>query len=140
GKVYGGGAATIARQTGAPEDDIRRAMAAYDRVCPEIRRMSNRWQREAHETVMVHVSATGRRLPLDRTPTYAVVDCACARHAACHGCVRQGLSGDPAHVEPLAARSVRDWHGPRVRDRSPAASGPEAHVRSRQLRVPERCA
>ena len=77
GKVYGGGAATIQRQTGAPMDEVRSALAAYDRVYPEVKRMSNRWQREAFETGMVHVSVTGRRLPLDRDRTYAVVNYAC---------------------------------------------------------------
>jgi DNA polymerase-1 len=77
GKVYGGGAATIARQTGAPMDDVQRAIRAYDSVYPEIKRASSRWQREARDTGMVHVSATGRRLPLDRDRTYAVVNYAC---------------------------------------------------------------
>lgn len=77
GKVYGGGAATISRQTGAPIADVQRAIAAYDRIYPEIKRASNRWQREARHTGMVHVSATGRRLPLDRDRTYAVVNYAC---------------------------------------------------------------
>jgi DNA polymerase-1 len=77
GKVYGGGATTIARQTGAPMDDVQRAIAAYDRVYPEIKRASSRWQREARGSGMVHVSATGRRLPLDRDRTYAVVNYAC---------------------------------------------------------------
>jgi DNA polymerase-1 len=77
GKVYGGGAATIARQTGAPIADVQRAISAYDRVYPEIKRASGRWQREARATGMVHVSATGRRLPLDRDRTYAVVNYAC---------------------------------------------------------------
>ena len=57
--------------------EVRAALAAYDRVYPEVRRMSNRWQREAYETGMVHVSVTGRRLPLDRKRTYAVVNYAC---------------------------------------------------------------
>ncbi|WP_424213179.1 DNA polymerase [Streptomyces sp. BI20] len=77
GKVYGGGLATIQRQTGAPVDEVRAAMAAYDRVYPEVKRASVRWQREAFQTGMVHVSATGRRLPLDRDRTYAVVNYAC---------------------------------------------------------------
>jgi DNA polymerase-1 len=77
GKVYGGGAATISRQTGAPMADVQRAISAYDRVYPEIKRASARWQREARHTGMVHVSATGRRLPLDRDRTYAVVNYAC---------------------------------------------------------------
>jgi DNA polymerase-1 len=89
GKVYGGGAATIQRQTGAPMEEVRRALAAYDRVYPEIKRMSNRWQREAYETGMVHVSVTGRRLPLDRERTYAVVNYAC--QSAARDCLGQSL-------------------------------------------------
>jgi DNA polymerase-1 len=89
GKVYGGGAATISRQTGAPIEDVRRAMAAYDRVYPEVRRMSNAWQREAYETGMVHVSVTGRRLPLDRDRTYAVVNYGV--QSAARDCLGQSL-------------------------------------------------
>lgn len=77
GKVYGGGAATIARQTGAPIEDVQRAIAAYDKVYPEIKRAGTRWQREARSTGMVHVSVTGRILPLDRDRTYAVTNYAC---------------------------------------------------------------
>jgi DNA polymerase-1 len=89
GKVYGGGAATIQRQTGAPMEEVKRALAAYDRVYPEVRRMSNRWQREAYETGMVHVSVTGRRLPLDRERSYAVVNYAC--QSAARDCLGQSL-------------------------------------------------
>ncbi|MGW4986294.1 DNA polymerase [Streptomyces mirabilis] len=89
GKVYGGGAATVSRQTGAPLEDVKRAMAAYDRVYPEVRRMSNRWQREAYETGMVHVSVTGRRLPLDRERTYAVVNYGV--QSAARDCLGQSL-------------------------------------------------
>jgi DNA polymerase-1 len=77
GKVYGGGVATIARQTGATEAEIARAVAEYDRVFPEIKRASSRWQREARHTGLVTVSVTGRRLPLDRHRTYAVVNYQC---------------------------------------------------------------
>lgn len=89
GKVYGGGAATVSRQTGAPIEDVKRAMAAYDRVYPEIRRMSNAWQREAYDTGMVHVSVTGRRLPLDRERTYAVVNYGV--QSAARDCLGQSL-------------------------------------------------
>ncbi|MHC0429246.1 DNA polymerase [Streptomyces sp. O3] len=77
GKVYGGGISTLARQTGASEEEIRRAVNAYDRTFPEIRRASARWQREARATGMVTVSATGRRMPLDRDRAYAVVNYQC---------------------------------------------------------------
>ncbi|WP_030244167.1 DNA polymerase [Streptomyces sp. NRRL S-350] len=77
GKVYGGGVRTLARQTGASEEEIRRAVAAYDRLYPEIRRSTARWQREARANGMVAVSATGRRLPLDRDRVYAVTNYLC---------------------------------------------------------------
>src|SRR5690606_21426431 len=40
GKVYGGGAATLSRQTGAPLDAVKNAIAEYDRVYPEVKRFS----------------------------------------------------------------------------------------------------
>ena len=77
GKVYGGGAATISRQTGAPLADVRRAVAAYDRLYPEIKRASRAWQREALATGCVHISVTGRRLPVDRARMYSIMNYAC---------------------------------------------------------------
>ncbi|MCW7984071.1 DNA polymerase [Streptomyces platensis subsp. clarensis] len=76
-KIFGGGAETTSRQTGAPVEAVRSAMVTYDRVYPEIKRASNRWQREAFANGMVTVSRTGRRLPLDRDRTYAVVNYQC---------------------------------------------------------------
>ncbi|WP_030779293.1 DNA polymerase [Streptomyces sp. NRRL S-920] len=77
GKIYGGGVATLARQTGATEAETRRAVSEYERAFPEIRRASARWQREARATGMVTVSATGRLMPLDRDRMYAVVNYQC---------------------------------------------------------------
>ncbi|MER7922133.1 DNA polymerase [Streptomyces sp. NPDC096057] len=74
GVVYGGGAATIQRQTGAPMEEVKRAVAAYHRTYPEVRRAANKWQREAFRNGMVTTSVTGRRLPLDRDRTYAVTN------------------------------------------------------------------
>ncbi len=88
-KVYGGGVRTAARQTGASEEAMARAFAEYDRLYPEIKRASRRWQREAYESGMVFVSATGRRLPLDRDRTYAVVNYAC--QSVARDCLGQAL-------------------------------------------------
>ncbi|MFJ8472148.1 DNA polymerase [Kitasatospora sp. NPDC094011] len=77
GKVYGGGAQTISRQSGVPVEDVQRAIRAYDRLYPEIKRAARRWQREAMETGMVSISVTGRRLPLDRDRIYAVTNYMC---------------------------------------------------------------
>lgn len=117
GKVYGGGVATIARQTGATEAEIAQAVAAYDREFPEIKRASNRWQREARANGMVHVSVTGRILPLDRDRTYAVVNYAC--QSAARDCLGQALIHAkergllpylrlPIHDEMLASAPKRE--------------------------------
>jgi DNA polymerase-1 len=74
GKVYGGGAATVSRQTGAPLDAVQRAMAAYDRVYPEVGRAAKDWRIKAFNNGMTAVSVTGHLLPLDRDRTYAVTN------------------------------------------------------------------
>lgn len=89
GKIYGGGVTTLARQSGAPEDDVQRATTAYDRLYPEIRRASKRWAREAYQNGMVFESATGRRLPLDRDRAYAIVNYAC--QSVARDCLGQSL-------------------------------------------------
>ncbi|AZQ70277.1 DNA polymerase [Streptomyces luteoverticillatus] len=74
GKIFGGGASGVARMTGADEGAVRSAMRTYDHVFPEIKRASNTWQREAMANGMITTTVTGRRLPLDRDRTYAVVN------------------------------------------------------------------
>jgi DNA polymerase-1 len=112
GKVYGGGAETLARQTGSEEFEMQRVMDAYDRVFPEIRRASSKWQRQALNNGDVFVSITGRRLPLDRWRRYAVVNYACQSTArdvlgqAMLNCEEAGLMEYmrlPIHDELLAS-------------------------------------
>jgi DNA polymerase-1 len=74
GKVYGGGAAGVARLTGAPEDDIRIAMEAYDRTFPGIKRYSRKLIRQAQSGIMEVVTPIGRRLPLDPDRLYAATN------------------------------------------------------------------
>jgi DNA polymerase-1 len=107
GKVYGGGVGTVARQTGAPEQEIRVAFAEYDRVFPEIKRASTRWQREARATGLVTVSATGRRLPLDRNRMYAVVNYQC--QSAARDVLGQAmLNMEKADLLPLMRLPIHD--------------------------------
>ncbi|MGW6754554.1 DNA polymerase [Streptomyces sp. NPDC055006] len=107
GKVYGGGYKGVARQTGADPEDMRRTFAEYDRVFPEIKRKSNRWQREALETGMVHLSVTGRRLPLDRDRLYAVVNYAC--QSVARDCLGQSLINmDKAGLLPYMRLPIHD--------------------------------
>lgn len=77
GKVYGGGAATLARQTGAPIDAVRAAIAEYDRVYPEVKRYGRKLQARAEFGKREVVTASGRHLPLDRDRLYSAVNYVC---------------------------------------------------------------
>jgi len=74
GKVYGGGAATLSRQTGAPIDGVRHAIAEYDRVYPEIKRYSARLQKRAEYGKKEVITVSGRHLPLDRDRLYSATN------------------------------------------------------------------
>lgn len=74
GKVYGGGATTVARQTGAPIDKIRVAMAAYDETFPGIKRYGRRLQSSAEYGIREVITPSGRHLPLDRDRLYAATN------------------------------------------------------------------
>lgn len=71
GVAYGGGAATIARQTGAPFSEVKRALDAFNRTYHEIKQYGARLQNEAFGNSMVVKSATGRRLVIDRDRAYS---------------------------------------------------------------------
>lgn len=74
GKVFGGGAPTLARQTGAPIDLVREAIAKYDSVYPEIKKFSRMLQRKAEYGKREVVTVSGRHLPLDKDRLYAAVN------------------------------------------------------------------
>jgi DNA polymerase I len=74
GKVYGGGAATISRQTGTDEDAVREALKAYDRTFPGIRRYSTQLVNTAKAGCMEVITPIGRRLPLDEDRLYAATN------------------------------------------------------------------
>lgn len=74
GKVYGGGAATISRQTGADRDAVTVALKAYDRTFPGIRRYSTQLVNSAKQGLLEVVTPIGRRLPLDEDRLYAATN------------------------------------------------------------------
>ena len=74
GKVYGGGAETLSRQTGAPIEQVREAIAAYDRVFPGIKRYAKRLQSRAEYGKKEVVTVSGRHLPLDRDRLYSATN------------------------------------------------------------------
>jgi DNA polymerase-1 len=74
GKVYGGGAVTLSRQTGAPLADVKVAVAEYDRAFPGIKAYGRRLQRGANYGGNEVVTPFGRHLPLDRDRAYAATN------------------------------------------------------------------
>lgn len=74
GKVYGGGAATIQRQTGADMPAVKGALAAYDATFPGIKQYADYLQRLTGYGSRPVITPTGRRLPLDRDRTYAATN------------------------------------------------------------------
>lgn len=74
GRVYGGGAATLARQTGADYETAQHASREYDRVYPEVKRFGRLLQRKAEYGKREVVTVTGRHLPLDKDRLYAATN------------------------------------------------------------------
>jgi DNA polymerase-1 len=74
GKVYGGGKATVSRQTGVPEHEVAPAMAAYDSTFPGIKRYGRKLQNRAEYGRREVVTPAGRHLPLDRDRLYAATN------------------------------------------------------------------
>lgn len=74
GKVYGGGAGSVARLTGADEEGVRAAMKAYDQTFPGIRRYSQKLIRQAKSGMLEVITPIGRRLPLDEDRLYAATN------------------------------------------------------------------
>src|SRR5690606_5334836 len=74
GKVYGGGATTLARQTGAPEHQVASAIRAYDRAYRGVASWSKLLAAKARANGYVVRTPAGRNLPLDRDRVYACVN------------------------------------------------------------------
>lgn len=74
GKVYGGGAVTLSRQTGAPIAQVREVIAAYDATFPGIKRYGKKLQQRAEYGKREVVTPSGRHLPLDRDRLYSATN------------------------------------------------------------------
>ncbi|MFD8595419.1 DNA polymerase [Kitasatospora sp. NPDC059646] len=101
GKVYGGGAQTLSRQTGAPLPEVQAAIAAYDRVYPGVKRYSRTVQRDARAHGYVVWTPAGRRLPLDRDRVYAATNYAVqstARDVLCQALIDLDDAGLTDHL------------------------------------------
>lgn len=73
-KVYGGGAAKLAKTAGIPETDARDVFDAFDKAYPEVHRYGRKLQRDATQDNWAITTPTGRRLPLSRERSYAATN------------------------------------------------------------------
>lgn len=117
GKVYGGGAATLSRQTGTTLQQAKDAVAEYDRVYPEVKKFGARLQRQAQFGAREVVTPSGRHLPLDKDRTYAATNYvvqSTARDVMAQAIVDMDDAGLgkylllPIHDEVLAQAPVED--------------------------------
>lgn len=74
GKVYGGGAAALARNAGSTVSVMQEVIKGFDRAYPGIRKYSRTLQESSEYGSLAVVTATGRPLPLDRDRTYAATN------------------------------------------------------------------
>lgn len=73
GKVYGGGAARLAITSGAPLPVVRKTIAEYDRLFPEVSVYAKQMAALAVSTGAI-TTCSGRRLPVDHGREYAAVN------------------------------------------------------------------
>lgn len=107
GKVYGGGAETLARQTGAPLDKVQHAIHQYDRAYPEVGRYSRRLVDRARAGRREVETPSGRVLPLDRDRLYAATNYA-VQSTARDVLAQALLDLDDAGLEPYLLLPVHD--------------------------------
>lgn len=74
GKVYGGGAAHLSRQTGVPLDQVKQAVDAYDATFPGVKAYGNRLMRRAEWGKKECVTPAGRHIQLDKDRLYAATN------------------------------------------------------------------
>jgi DNA polymerase-1 len=73
GRVYGGGAATVAEQTGLDFPTAKRVVDGFDRAYPGVQRLSSKLQQEATAKGSIQ-TPTGRVLPVDPTRAYRALN------------------------------------------------------------------
>jgi DNA polymerase-1 len=81
GKAYAGGPTALAKQTGLPVQQVKKALEQYDRALPEIKKFAARMERTARAQGMTIRTPSGRLLRLDRDKTYAAVAYLCQSSA-----------------------------------------------------------
>jgi DNA polymerase-1 len=111
GRVYGGGAKTVAEQTGLDLDKAQQVVAGFDRAYPGVAALSKKLQKEAIRNGYI-TTPVGRRLPVDQARAYSALNYliqSSSRDVTCRALIRLHKSGFtpylrlPIHDEVLAS-------------------------------------
>lgn len=111
GRVYGGGAKTVAAQTGLDIHTAKQVVDGFDRAYPGVGALSKRLATEAGQNGFI-VTPTGRRLPVDPSRSYSALNYliqSSSRDVTCRALVKLHDAGFtpyirlPIHDEVLAS-------------------------------------
>ena len=72
-RVYGGGAAVVAKQTGIDLVTAKKVIDGFDAAFPQVKAYSSKLQKEGSRTGFI-TTPTGRKLPVDPTKSYAALN------------------------------------------------------------------
>lgn len=111
GRVYGGGAKTVAAQTGIDLETAQTVVDGFDKAYPGVQQLSQKLQREAKQNGYI-TTPMGRRLPVDPQRAYSALNYliqSTSRDVTCKALVRLHDAGFtpyirlPIHDEILAS-------------------------------------
>ncbi|AGK87520.1 DNA polymerase [Mycobacterium phage HINdeR] len=139
GRVYGGGAKTVAAQTGLDLGQAQTVVAGFDKAYPGVQKLSQRLQKEAlrngYITTPFIDGLGGRRLPVDPDRAYSALNYliqSSSRDVTCRALLRLHDAGFtpymrlPIHDEVLFSlpAAQADWGAERVAEVMAEQMGP----------------
>ena len=134
GRVYGGGAKTVAAQTGISMEKAKQVVDGFDKAYPGVARFSKQLQQQAMRQGYI-VTPSGRRLPVDEDRAYAALNYmvqSTSRDVTCRGLVKLHRAGFtpylrlPIHDEVVASLPAEkaEWGAEQIAKHMAMQMGP----------------
>lgn len=134
GRVYGGGAKTVAEQTGLTFAEAKKVVEAFDKRYPGVKKLSDKLMREAQQNGYI-VTPSGRVMYVDRDRGYAAMNYlvqGTGRDVTARGIVKLHKAGFtpymrlPIHDETLSSLPAgqAEWGGARIGELMAETMGP----------------
>lgn len=134
GRVYGGGAKTVAAQTGIDMETAKKVVEGFDNAYPGVAQYSRKLQMQAVRQGYI-TTPSGRRLPVDPDRAYAALNYmvqSTSRDVTCRGLVRLHKAGFtpylrlPIHDEVVASlpEAKAEWGAEQIAKHMAEQMGP----------------